>query len=720
MRAIEPRESGFAVNPEDNVRIYYEVFGRADEERTIVFLPTWHLVHSRVWKLQVPYFAQRGFRVIVYDPRGNGKSDRPERGYSANLLVGDALAVIRETNVDRATFVTLSAGAPLGTVLAVEHSDLVQRIVFIGQAIPFLPAERDASATRFTEAPPNRDGWNKYNAIHWREDYRDFLDWFIDLIFYESHSTKAVEDTTAWALETTPEILIEGIIERDWSDLPGLTAKISCPVLILHGSNDRIRSVEDAKELHKTIPDSRLVVVDKGGHSSAARDPVFTNELIHDFIGREMSSTRVWPRALSRPRRALFVSSPIGLGHAQRDLAIANELRTLIPDLQIDWLAQSPVSGFLEERGEQVHPMSDRLAGESEHIESWADDDHTLNVFMSIRDMDEILLTNFFVFLDAVRETPYDAWICDEAWDVDHFLFENSEMKTAPYVWLTDVVGYLPGDAETATDWERYVAADYNAELIEQIDRYPALRDRSLYIGELDDLPELPLGPDLPTIPEWTQRTHEFTGYIRYFDPDALPDRARLRGRFNLPEEGRIAVASSGGTSVGNALLRRIIESWPVVQTRIPDLHLVVVGGPRVDLEDLPHVEGVDYRGYVPNLYELFAAADVALVQGGLSTTMELVTLAKPFIYFPLQEHFEQQHHVARRLEQYGVPEWARIQFPEATPELIASRVSSVLCEPVTYRPVEANGARRVAERIAPLIAPVLEGVPVEPNWIRA
>lgn len=73
MRAREADQHGYIER--DGVRVYYEVHGTG--EPTILFCPTWTLVDSRVWKMQVPYFARHG-RVIVFDPRGNGRSDRPE------------------------------------------------------------------------------------------------------------------------------------------------------------------------------------------------------------------------------------------------------------------------------------------------------------------------------------------------------------------------------------------------------------------------------------------------------------------------------------------------------------------------------------------------------------------------------------------------------------------------------------------------------------------
>ncbi len=112
---------------------------------------------------------------------------------------------------------------------------------------------------------------------------------------------------------------------------------------------------------------------------------------------------RTWTRSLARRRRALYISSPIGLGHAQRDVAIADELRTLRPDLEIDWLAQHPVTAVLETRGERIHPLSAELASESAHIAAESSD-HDLNAFQAIRRMDEILVANFMVFHDAVGD----------------------------------------------------------------------------------------------------------------------------------------------------------------------------------------------------------------------------------------------------------------------------------------------------------------------------
>ena len=144
-------------------------------------------------------------------------------------------------------------------------------------------------------------------------------------------------------------------------------------------------------------------------------------------------------------KRALFVSSPIGLGHAQRDVAIARELRALVPDLEIDWLAQDPVTRVLEGEGERIHPASEHLASESGHFESESAE-HDLHCFQTWRRMDEILVANFMLFHDVVNEERYDLWIADEGWEIDYYLHEHPELKRRQ-LRLADRLRRLPADA---------------------------------------------------------------------------------------------------------------------------------------------------------------------------------------------------------------------------------------------------------------------------------
>ncbi len=708
MRAREPAERGQL--EARGFRIGYETFGDPCG-RPLLLLPTWQIVHMRHWKMQVPFLARRGFHVVAYDAAGNGLAERAEdpRAFGYDTVVDQGIDLLDHLGIARADVLGFSRGCHYGLNMAARHPERVTRLVLIANGVDPTktptPEEREAARVRFWTPRDTYAGWDKQNAHYYREHWREWLEFFFGEFFTEPHSTKGFDDTVGWGLETTPEIL-----SRTGYDPALLSAvpldeqvrRVRCPVLVIHGTDDHIAPVDASRALVAVRPDIELVELEGSGHGPHVREPVRVNLEVERFLGAR--GARRWRRALGRTtKRALFVSSPIGLGHALRDVAIARELRALVPGLEIDWLAQHPVTAVLEQRGERVHPLSAHLAGESRHIESEMSGEHDLRVFRAWRNMDEILLANFMVFHDAVRDGDYDLWVGDEAWDVDHYLHENPELHTTPFAWLTDFVGWLPMPPDT-DGREARLTADYNAEMIEHVERFPRIRDAALFVGNPEDLVPDRFGPTLPGIREWTEAHYDFPGYVEYVPSGLLERRAELRGRFGLRDGERVAVATVGGTAVGRGLLRRVIDAFPHAKRLVPDLRMIVVAGPRIDPASLPMHEGLEVRGFVPDLYELLAACDLALVQGGMSTCMELVSLRRPFLYFPLKGHFEQDRYVPLRLANYGVPDEARVAFDDAAPDRLAERIRAALERSVSYRSVEAGGARTAAERIATLV----------------
>jgi predicted glycosyltransferase len=403
---------------------------------------------------------------------------------------------------------------------------------------------------------------------------------------------------------------------------------------------------------------------------------------------------------VSARKRVLYVSSPIGLGHARRDVAIARELRNLVDGLEIDWLAQDPVTRVLEREGERIHPASRWLANESRHIESESAE-HDLHCFQAWRRMDEILIANFMVFHDVVREQRYDLWVGDEAWELDYYLHENPGEKRAHYAWLTDFVGWLP--MEDGGSHEAFLTADYNAEMVEHIAAHPEVRDRALFVGNPEDIVPDRLGPELPLIRDWTESHFDFAGYVSGFDPDELSDTERLRAELGYPPDEQVCLVTVGGSGVGKDLLRKVIAAFPEAKQQVPDLRMIVVAGPRIDPASLPAADGLEVRPYVHDLYRHLAACDLAVVQGGLTTAMELTANRRPFIYFPLKHHFEQNLHVRHRLERYGAGRC--MSFEESEPSDIAAAIGEEIGREVDYHPVETDGAARTAERLAEMLA---------------
>jgi predicted glycosyltransferase len=398
-------------------------------------------------------------------------------------------------------------------------------------------------------------------------------------------------------------------------------------------------------------------------------------------------------------QRVLYISSPIGLGHARRDVAIARELRQLVDGVEVDWLAQDPVTRVLEAEGETVHPASRWLSNESRHFESESAE-HDLHCFQAWRRMDEILIANFMVFHDVVREERYDLWVGDEAWELDYYLHENPGEKRAHYAWLTDFVGWLPMEDGAH---EAFLTADYNAEMVGHIAAHPEVRDRALFVGNPDDIVPDRLGPELPLIRDWTEGHFDFAGYVSGFDPGELGDRERLRAELGYRPDEQVCLVTVGGSGVGRHLLRKVMAAFPEAKRRVPDLRMIVVAGPRIDPASLPQADGLQVCPYVHGLYRHLAACDLAVVQGGLTTAMELTANRRPFIYFPLKHHFEQNLHVRHRLDRYGAGRC--MSFDESEPEDIAAAIGDEIGRDVDYRPVETDGARRAAERLAEMLA---------------
>jgi UDP:flavonoid glycosyltransferase YjiC (YdhE family) len=431
------------------------------------------------------------------------------------------------------------------------------------------------------------------------------------------------------------------------------------------------------------------------------RCPVLVNQLTH---GTAEALTPVaprrwtWTRAQARARRVLLVSSPIGLGHAWRDVAIARELRRLVPGLEVQWLAQPPVNTLLAECGEQIHPASAELASEAAGVDAQAGE-HELHAFQMLRHLDEIFCANFMVFHDVVSQERFDAWIADEAWEVDYFLHENPELKTAPYVWLADFAGVLP--MPDGGEHEAFLAADHNAQLVEHLARHPRLRDRSIFVGDPDDVVPDRFGPDLPAIRAWTLERYAFSGYVTGFAPEEIADRDALRAEFGYGPGERVCLVAAGGSAVGIDLMRLAAAAFPHARELVPDLRMILIGGPRIDPAELP--SGLETHGYVHRLHRRLAACDIAISHGGLSTTMELTAAGRPFLYFPLRGHFEQNRHVAHRLDRHGAGR--RMDYGTTGPAELAAALAEELTRSPAYRPVPAGGATRAAETIKEVLS---------------
>lgn len=285
MRARRPDREDYVVR--DGVRLSLEVYD--NEGPTVLLMPTWSISHSRHWKAQIPYLA-RHFRVVTFDGRGNGCSDRPTdaSAYADTEYIADAVAVLDATDTERAVVAGVSMGAHWTALVAGLHPERVAGAVLIGVFTPLVPKSHpDRESSPFEQDLEVFEGWNKYNMHYWRRAYTDFAQFFFSQVFSEPHSTKQQEDAVAWAEETDPEVLIASHLGPPivGDELRAAIASIRCPVLVIHGTDDHIRH-RAAAEVMAEATGGDLLLVEGGGHFSQARDPVLINLAMRRFVER--------------------------------------------------------------------------------------------------------------------------------------------------------------------------------------------------------------------------------------------------------------------------------------------------------------------------------------------------------------------------------------------------------------------------------------------------
>jgi UDP:flavonoid glycosyltransferase YjiC (YdhE family) len=401
--------------------------------------------------------------------------------------------------------------------------------------------------------------------------------------------------------------------------------------------------------------------------------------------------------------RVLYISGSIGLGHAARDVAIAQALRQLNPAVEIMFLAGDPARRLIAEAGETVLAESSGFGEESAIAEGSADG-FSLNLMSYGRHARKAMTRTVEMFEQVSASHPYDLLIGDETYEIFFAMAKDPAMKTAPFTMIYDFVGF---DVMSRNPIEHLMGYLVNRGWCGGPAQKPSPADLTLFIGEPEDVADRPFGFRLPNRREYAVRNYEFVGYVFPFKPDSYPDRAQLRASLGYDDRPLI-VCSIGGTAIGGDLLRLCADAYPYLAQRVGDARMVLVCGPRFDPGSLDLPPGVELRRYVPRLHEHLAASDLAIVQAGGTTTLELTALRRPFIYFPLEGHFEQNVVVAERLARHRAGR--RLSFSETTPQQLADTVVQMLGGEASWPPIPADGAARAAELINGLLSETAGG----------
>jgi UDP:flavonoid glycosyltransferase YjiC (YdhE family) len=390
-------------------------------------------------------------------------------------------------------------------------------------------------------------------------------------------------------------------------------------------------------------------------------------------------------------KKILFVSWTLGLGHVTRDLAIVQELRRLIPEIEVYWLSCPPASDVLEEAGELVLDDGKKLENDTSLIEQFAEGAHQLNLLRYCVRWAGTWGPNLSVFRQVTERDRYDLVIGDEAYEVVAALLQHKLSLPRPFLTIHDFFGVDPIGNTLLERWAGYlIARTFHRPDPEGIVQF-------LFAGELEDIVDGRFGWLLPNRKKWAARYCRFLGYILPFSPSDYDDRVAVRTRLGYGTEPLI-ICSIGGTSIGRHLLELCARTYPLLKQKLPNIRMVLVCGPRLDPQSLDVPEGVELRGYLPALYQHFAASDLAVVQGGGSSTIELTALCRPFVYFPLEEHFEQEIHVAARQRRLGAG--IRMRFSATTPQSLAQGILSNIGREPPHPPIKTDGSSVAADII--------------------
>jgi pimeloyl-ACP methyl ester carboxylesterase len=284
-RARYPDEEGYVER--DGVRVFYEVYG--DAPTTFLLFPTSPISHSRLWKAQIPYLS-RHFRVITFDPRGNGRSDRPDRpeAYAYWEFMEDGRAILEATRTETALLAGICDGGGWALMLAATQPAAALGVAAIAPCVPRLtPGAPELPPLPLPGAARHRRGLGEVE----RPLLASGLSRLPRVLLLRAVSgaalDKQIEDCAQWGLDGSAEALV---CSDEEAPLPfaseeearALCRRVRCPVLVIHGELDRCQPRERAVAVAE-LTGGMLVALEGAGHLAQARHPVKVNGLLREF-----------------------------------------------------------------------------------------------------------------------------------------------------------------------------------------------------------------------------------------------------------------------------------------------------------------------------------------------------------------------------------------------------------------------------------------------------
>ena len=392
-------------------------------------------------------------------------------------------------------------------------------------------------------------------------------------------------------------------------------------------------------------------------------------------------------------KKILFISGSLGLGHITRDLAIAKELRSQFSDVEIYWIACEPALSVLIQAGEKTVPEINLYNNDNIQAEATSKGPELSLPKYAFKALGK-WFKNAKLVEKILKNNNFDLIIGDETYEIVVALVLNLLKLKIPFVIIYDFLGL---DAMSKNPLEHFIGFFFNRIWSLDYKIFTRGKNLALFVGEPEDIPDKRFSFALPNRRAYAKKYYNFLGYILPFNPDEYNNKKRIRQKLGYGDE-LLIVCSIGGTSIGKELLELAAKAYLIIKEKIPDLHMVFVCGPRLSAELLDIPKDMDIREFVPNLYEHFATCDLAVVVGGGSTTLELTALKKPFIYFPLVGHTEQEN-VSNRLRRYNAG--IRMSYLNTDAEMLAEAIIKNINADINYKEVPLDGAKNAVKLLS-------------------
>ena len=399
-------------------------------------------------------------------------------------------------------------------------------------------------------------------------------------------------------------------------------------------------------------------------------------------------------------KKILFISGSVGLGHVTRDLAIARAIRSQIPHVEIAWLAGEPANRYLEQKGERILPDRYQWKEETSMIENVSDGIRINLIKYMLNVQKKVWPKHVALFREIMRNERFDLVIGDEAYALSIAIKDGNLSLNTPFIMIYDFIGVVAASFNPLEKLAAYITNRRWTKTKHRSNQPIRSLFQFWFVGQAEDIPDKPFGFRLPNRRKWTQEHYQLLGYVLPFDPDEYRDKEKIKAELGYDERPLI-VCSVGGTNVGRKMLHLCIDAFHILKEKMPKAQMALVCGPRLDPAAVPKTDGLQVKGLVPDLYRHFAACDLALIQGGNTSTIELTALRRPFIYFPIEGHFEQTLIEERQKRlRAGVP----MTLSTATPKTLAGNMFDTMNQPVNYAKIPTDGAQKAAQIVKELL----------------